>query len=74
MNIDRAPGAVSKKGRMPITCTSICTTNTYNGKKRVILISNLSNSHRERRLEALYSSGTYFQIISVSDEGYHLLA
>ena len=35
MNIDRAPGAVSKKGRMPITC--ICTTNTYNGKKRKIL-------------------------------------
>ena len=72
MNIDRAPGAVSKKGIMPITC--ICTTNTYNGKKRVNLISNLSNSHRERRLEALYSSGTYFHIISVSGEGYHLLA
>ena len=67
MNIDTARGAVSKKGRMPITC--ICTTNTYNGK-RVNFISNLSNLRRELRLEALYLSGTCFQIISLADEGY----
>ena len=30
VNIDRARGAVSKKGRMPISF--ICTTNTYNDK------------------------------------------
>ena len=36
--------------------------------KRVHLISNLSNLRQERRLEALYSSGTCFQIISVAEE------
>ena len=36
--------------------------------KRVNLISNLSNLRRERHLEALYSSSTCFQIISVAEE------
>ena len=36
--------------------------------KRVNLISNLSNLRQERRLEAIYSSGTCFQIISIAEE------
>ena len=36
--------------------------------KRVKLISNLSNLRQERRLEALHSSETCFQIISVVEE------
>ena len=42
--------------------------------KRVNLISNLSNLHRERHLEALYSSGTCFKIISVADKSYQHFA
>ena len=42
--------------------------------KRANLISNLTNLHRERRLEALYLSSKCFQIFPFADEGYQLFA
>ena len=60
MNIERARGAVTKKGRIPNTCCYYI--------PQINLVSNLSSLSHEPRLEALYSSGTCFQIISVAEE------